>query len=511
MLYTQAKNITLNNFHYFGNYELFMRNSDQEEFSKSQIPFYHAVKAFPRILCYLASMIEDSETRLHIAENIWEEHGNGKPSKFHINSFHDYLTSIAGPDYVLTSNPWIDEWISNWFKETDVLSLSCKLAAIEYLYAPISASLAKHIETLNLHNEQSHYGKHAILDWEHGKELFEIALKYDNSENKEKAFDLFYEAQKEFIDVFNGMILSTKKDILDISKDRISFFYLREDASISIKALNHLPAKEHKNVITICSGGESIMEYFALDESVEVAAIDMNEWQYDLFIDKNKKMKSIDNDTIDDLYQGKFERLFLSLRNRFSEKEQQHFIITGKINHVKLKFAIEDIFSRDNLSTIFTDNAVKYTKKDFAEHFFNVFIHDFKEGTFGKENIRNILAGVPFDYYSSRHLNLKNKKVFPIIEHINSGKVFDIINFNNGLNADIIDLSNIGDWIPHEELKDVILAAHKKLKNNGVIVMRKLLGDYNLKEMIESAGFKAYNKYDTSHFYEETVVGYKYE
>jgi len=75
MLYTQAKNITLKNFELFSKYETFMSNSSQEEFSKSQIPFYHAVKAFPRILCYLASMIEDSETRLHIAENIWEEHG----------------------------------------------------------------------------------------------------------------------------------------------------------------------------------------------------------------------------------------------------------------------------------------------------------------------------------------------------------------------------------------------------------------------------------------------------
>lgn len=202
MLYTQAKNITLKNFELFSKYETFMSNSSQEEFSKSQIPFYYAVKAFPRILCYLASMIEDSETRLHIAENIWEEHGNGVSSNFHINTFHNYLTSIAGLDYTLTNNPWIDQWVDNWFKETDVLSLACKLAAIEYLYAPISDSLSKHIDTLKLYNEQSHYSKHAVLDWEHGREIFEVALKYDNSENKEQAFKLFSEAQKEFIGVF---------------------------------------------------------------------------------------------------------------------------------------------------------------------------------------------------------------------------------------------------------------------------------------------------------------------
>lgn len=510
MLFEKAKLTTLDNFKSFDRYEEFMRNSSQEEFSRSQIPFYHAVKAFPRVLCYLGSMIEDSAIRLHIAENIWEEHGNGVASNFHINTFHNYLTAIAGPDYTLTNNPWIDEWIANWFKETDAHSLACKLAAIEYLYAPISESLAKHISTLTLHNEQSHYNKHAVLDWEHGKELFEVALKYDLSEDKVKTFQLFNDAQKEFIDVFNGMILLTKKEVIDISKDKISFYYIREDASISIKALDHLPAEKPKNVITICSGGESIMEYFALDEPVEVAAVDMNESQYWLFVDKRKKINS-EQDVIDTLDQGKFERIFLHLRNRFSENEQKEFIISGKINHDKLRFAINDIFSRDNLAIIFTDNAVKYTKKDFAEHFFNVFTSNFEDGTFGKENIQNILAGVPFDYYSDRHLKLDNKSVFSVIQHINNGKIFDSIYFTNGNKPDIIDLSNIGDWISYNELQDVIKAAYNKLDKGGVLVMRKLLGDYDLKATMGLAGFKAYHEEDTSHFYEETVVGYKYE
>jgi len=509
MLYTQAKNITLKNFELFSKYETFMSNSSQEEFSKSQIPFYHAVKAFPRILCYLASMIEDSETRLHIAENIWEEHGNGVSSNFHINTFHNYLTAIAGSDYILTNNPWIDEWITNWFKEIDVLSLACKLAAIEYLYAPISDSLSKHIDTLKLHNEQSHYSKHAVLDWEHGREIFEVALKYDDSENKEKAFKLFSEAQKEFIDVFNGMILLTKKEVIDISKDNISFYYIREDASVSIKALDHLPAEKPKNVITICSGGESIMEYLALNESVEIAAVDMNPEQFSLFLKKREKMNS-EYDVIEALDKGKFERIFLNLRERFTDDEQKEFIITGEINHDKLRFAVNDIFSRENLAIIFTDNAVKYTKKDFAEHFFNVFTHNFEDNTFGKDNIQNILAGVPFDYYSDNHLKLDNKRVFPVIEHINNGKIFDCIIFTNSNKADIIDLSNIGDWIPYDELQDVIKAAYNNLSDNGVLVMRKLLGDYDLKKTMELAGFKAYHEEDTSYFYEETVVGYKH-
>ena len=510
MIFTKAKDMTLDNFTAFSAYETFMANSSQEEFSRSQIPFYHAVKAFPRILCYLGSMIEDSATRLHIAENIWEEHGNGEPQNFHINTFHNYLTAIAGPDYILANNPWVDEWIANWFKETDVLALSCKLAAIEYLYAPISGALAKHIETLSLHNVQHHYSKHAELDWEHGRELFEVALQYDSSEDKSKAFSLFDAAQKEFISVFNGMILLTQKEVLDIAKDKIAFYYLREDASVSVKALDHLKADAKKNIITICSGGESIMEYLALPESAEIFTLDMNRNQYDLFLEKLTKMGK-DDQVIDELNIGKFERIFKSIRERFTEEEQREFLLTGFINKDKLRYAINDTFSRNNLAIIFTEDAVKYTKKDFAEHFFTVFTKEFEDDSFGKENIQNILAGVPFDYYSKKHLNLKNKAITPVIEHINNGKIFENISFSDGRKADLIDLSNIGDWVEPDALRAIINASKQNLNKGGALVMRKLLGDYSLYEEMKAAGLKVSYEEDTGGFYEETVVGYHHE
>lgn len=509
MIFTKAKNMTLKNFEAFSAYETFMANSSQEEFSLSQIPFYHAVRAFPRILCYLGSMIEDSATRLHIAENIWEEHGNGEPKNFHIDTFHNYLTAIAGPNYILTHNPWVDEWIANWFKETDTLSLVCKLAAIEYLYAPISGSLAKHIETLSLHNEQHHYSKHAELDWEHGRELFEVALKYDQSEDKHKAFELFDLAQKEFISVFNGMILLTNKEVVDISKDKIAFYYIREDVSVSTKSLDHLNNEDKKNIVTICSGGESILDYLTFKESAEIFALDMNINQHELFL---KKIDMINNDLIiDELNIGKFERIFKSIRDRFTDKEKQFFITHKTINKAKLKFAIDDVFTRKNLSIIFTDSAVKYTKKNFAEHFFNVFTSDFENNSFGEANIQNIIAGVPFDYCSKQDLSMNNKIIHPVIEHINDGKIFEKITFSNKKKADIIDLSNIGDWVEPESLRAIIKASKGILSTNGVLVMRKLLGDYNLKQEMAHAGFKVYDETDSGLFYEEVVVGYNHE
>lgn len=509
MLFTKAKDITLKNFQAFNVYETFMKNSSQEEFSRSQIPFYHAVKAFPRVLCYLGSMIEDSETRLHVAENIWEEHGNGVKQNFHINTFHNYLTAIAGSDYILTKNPWIEEWISNWFKETDTLSLACKLAAIEYLYAPISGSLSNHIDTLILNNEQHHYSKHAELDWEHGRELFEVALQYDESDDKNQAFELFDAAQKEFINVFNGMILLTQKEVIDISNESVAFYYIREDTSVSIKSLDHLEKEKHKNIITICSGGESLLDYLSLEESVEIVSLDMNPNQYKLFL--NKMTMISDDKKIEELNVGKFELIFKHIRERFTEQDHKNFILYNYISHDKLRFVINDVFTRNNLSIIFTDSAVKYTKKDFSEHFFKVFTSEFEHGSFGKDNIQNILTGVPFDYYSINDLKLDNKKIISVIEHLNTGKTIDKITFSNNRKADLIDLSNIGDWIDSESLKSVIRSAKNALTKDGVLVMRKLLGDYDLKKEVELAGFKAYNEYDSSHFYEEVIVGYNNE
>ena len=500
MSYNKAKEITLKNFKLFKSYETFMAKSSQEEFARSQIPFYYAVKAFPQILCLLASKIEDPEVRLHIAENIWEEHGNGSSENFHINTFKKYLTSIAGSNFEFAKNPWVEEWIDGWFATRSPLQLACKLAAIEYLYAPISGSISEHIETLSLYNEQHHYSKHAELDWEHGRELFEVALNLNGNDDESEVFKLFDQAQKEFINVFNGMTLFTEKDANMIAKEGVAFYYIREESDISKKSLT---GDDHKNIISICSGGEGIIKHLTSRSSAEIALLDMNQQQMDVL--DNKLNMIADGDEINENTVGKFENMFSHIRERIKGENVDE---DGKIqNKDKMRFIIEDIFTRKNLSIIFTDNAVKYTAKDFADHFSKVFLSDFEKGTFGYENIRNIMKGTPFSYPKKEDLRLDNKKIVPVLGHIHNEDLFLTVTFTNGKKADLIDLSNIGDWIELDDLRKVIVSAKKMLAKDGTLIMRKLLGDYILKDEIESAGMTAVSVQDSSLFYEETVLG----
>lgn len=505
----KAIDTTLENFKQFNRYEQFMDDATQAEFARSQIPFYFAVKAFPRALCYLASMIEESSVRLSLAENIWEEHGNGDAKSFHIHTFHQYLTAIAGENYALTHNPWIEKWIDGWFKSKDVHALACQLAAIEYLYAPISQKLAEYIATLSLNNEQGHYSKHAVLDWNHGRDLFEIALHYDDSENYEKTFELFSKAQEAFIAVFNGMVILTEKEVKSIAQDPIAFYYLREDGDVALRALQQLEDRESLNVMSICSGGENLLRYLQSSKAMNIIALDMNPNQYQLFENKLTAVLNDNNTEIfTELSQGKFERIFKKLRERFTQAERDQFAHTGNIAEDKLRFAVEDIFSRQNLSVIFTDNAVKYTQKDFAEHFCKVFLSEFDAGSFGEQNIRNILVGQTFDY-NLHPLQMDNKSITPVIHYVNDVNIFDHVDLAKQ-NMDMIDLSNIGDWIEPSALRSVVQKAYQKLNEGGVLIIRKLLGDYDLKQVLTDVGFMAENDEDSCHFYEEVVIGHKH-
>lgn len=486
------KKITINNYKKFSFYEDFMKNSTQDEFVKSQIPFYHAVNNFPRALCYLGYLIKDSNIRLSIIENLYEEHGQGKSENFHINTYHEYLLSISN-GYKLLDNPWITEWINSWFSSSDAFHTALRLSAIEYLYAPISASISKHINSLHTYSEQAHYKKHSILDWEHGKELLDVALLLNEiytDDDIEKFFNIY---QQEFLDVFKGMICLTLKEVKDISSESIAFYYLREDANIT----SNLPGK---NIIMICSGGEGVFNMLSKHGEKDLAVIDVNQHQLDLFHNKMKLL--LDNNIPDEINVGKFEKLFLSLRKRFSEQDLTAMQFANYINKDKLQFAMDDIFSRTNLQIIFGDDAVIFTEKSFSEHFCKVFL-ECNNSFFAKENKNNIFHGTKFSYPI---LDMKDKNITTIQCSIKKINFLSKIQFANGKKADIIDLSNVGDWMPLSDFKILLQECFKYMNPGCYIVLRKLLGNYNLNDMMNKY-FETKEYKDM--FYEETVVGKK--
>lgn len=71
---------------------------------------------------------------------------------------------------------------------------------------------------------------------------------------------------------------------------------------------------------------------------------------------------------------------------------------------------------------------------------------------------------------------------------------------------DVIDISNIGDWMSQQEFADVIGNMKSLMSPQSKLIVRKLLGDYSLEKVLESHGLKTVNDYDRTGFYSEVVV-----
>src|SRR4051794_22697845 len=66
-----------------------------ESFRRSQENFFHAVTFFPRPMAALIGRLPHPRQRLDILHNLVEEHGEFDESKFHHNTFQQFLRSIG--------------------------------------------------------------------------------------------------------------------------------------------------------------------------------------------------------------------------------------------------------------------------------------------------------------------------------------------------------------------------------------------------------------------------------
>lgn len=501
-----ATHRTLNNGWDSHEFNSFLKKSTQSELLTSQIPFYQAVEAFPRALSLLASKIKTSQERLWVVNNLYEEHGNGNPAKFHTESFKTFLVAL-GWDGQHQINPWIDEWVENKLLscEGSAAEYAAYLSGIEYAYAPISDTIAKHLETLNLFCEQSHYSNHATLDWEHGEELLQVAyLINDDNNERPKIYDYFVKGQKDFLELYNHILIPTSFDIAEINKEPISFYYIREDFTAEKKALEHInieSSKNKKSILMIASGGENLIKHLCMESSFDIDAIDMNPHQIELC--KSKIQKTLNDEKIsnkEENYCGKFEKVFLMMRNYLGPYMGQQRV--DKRIHQKLAFTVKIIFSNENLSLVFGDLATKFTKKSFSEHFYYVFSNMLLHSQF--DNSFNIIRGDDFPHYKENVINLNKNFKNHTLNWLNTS----FKDLSTDKKYDIINISNIGDWMPINEYKELLITLKNKLNKNGVLIARKLLGDYDLQEEMNNAGYKTELSIDHTLFYTQVVLGY---
>lgn len=483
----QAKKITLakQSIWQGSAYVNFLNQCSREELLQSQTPFYEAVAAFPRLLLKLASCIRDENARHLVVENIWEEHGQGDKSKFHTQSFIRHLNSL-GFNGQFFNNPFVSDWLKQLFAIECTKTLFHTLAAIEYLYAVISDSIAQRLQNLPLLTPAEHYQKHSAIDWTHGEELLSAMLQ----EGIDFDAGLFENAQNDFLTLFNRLSLVALKEVNTfVAHNPIAFVHSRESTQVIDATLATL-ATDKLKVLCVCSGGENPIYYAAHSNVAQVVAFDINAAQLQLCQDKMHNQFKPET-------QGRFEFLFGKVRSYFTHLDGRNTIVLDALKNPQwLAWVIDNTFTNEVLATLFTDEAVKYTRQSFSEHFKQVYFDLCRQVAAGNGDPQtlNLLYGQP--------IKISKKQCAQAINKVDLWHTPVHAAVANG-SFDVIDLSNIGDWMPKLEFSQLLSAATKALNPGGKLVLRRLLGDYSLLEF----NFKSVQTvHDDTEFYLETVL-----
>lgn len=466
-------------------YFTFVQLSNRQEFLNSQVPFYYAVEAFPLLLLKLASQIVDEEARYLVVENIWQEHGQGDPTKYHTSTFKQHLKAL-GHEGKMFKNPFITSWLERLFELNSLEEQFHHLAAIEYMYAVISETIAAKLQASTLLCEQEHYTLHCVLDWSHGEDLL------TSMDRCNIPFDqqVFKQAQNEFIQLFTQMASITESSLATIQQSLpVRFYYSRESPNVIDEVIESICRPDLK-VLCVCSGGENPIHYLSKPSVSNVSAFDMNSAQ--LSVCRNKIMGQVN-----DVANGRFEYLFSCVRQYFIFQDRNNIVEYFSRNPELLDYAIEQIFNDHVLTALFGQEATKYSEKKFTDHFKQVYRKMMVEVMSRKEihqNTKNVLFGEPI--VAARQAASRIQTDLTLIHDCAYSAV-------NGNSFDIIDLSNIGDWMQYEQFLELLKLAYQQLNIGGRLILRRLLGDYCLQELPFA---EVISLDDETGFYLETVL-----
>lgn len=71
-------------------------SATKRQILESLIPFAYAVEQWSQAVAAVISQMEVLENRMHIFENLAEEHGNGDVTKAHKYTFYQFLEALGG-------------------------------------------------------------------------------------------------------------------------------------------------------------------------------------------------------------------------------------------------------------------------------------------------------------------------------------------------------------------------------------------------------------------------------
>ncbi|MBW4511703.1 MAG: BtaA family protein [Scytonematopsis contorta HA4267-MV1] len=222
---------------------------------------------------------------------------------------------------------------------------------------------------------------------------------------------------------------------------------------------------------------------------------------------------------------GKFEQLFRELAAKIADLGLNPLESPkDSSGHAEWQSIFESIFERDKLAKTFGEAPVNYSMdRSFGEHFADVFARALKR--FSPDNY--FLTQVWKDCYST------GVEGVPIYLQPSAQKVIrslgtERLRLHQGAFAekmpelaevakfDLIQFSNISDWMPLVKLNQMLKTAVSCLKPGGALIGRRLNGDHYLAEImnkhlpVDKEFCENLLQIDRSFFYREVVVGFNY-
>lgn len=214
---------------------------------------------------------------------------------------------------------------------------------------------------------------------------------------------------------------------------------------------------------------------------------------------------------------GKFEELFRELVSVC--KNNMEFLAIDDpekaVNHKKWQRCFDIVFEREKLAKLFGRAAVDYSmSKSFADHFSHVFAKALLRYPKGSNYF---VDQIWLESYSPQengfppYLMQKPQNNTSLQLHLGT---FASQLSNTENKWDIIQTSNISDWMPVVEMKKMFASVKNHLNEDGALIARRLNGDHLLSDVVESVFYtdKNFNRFlwetDRSYFYSEVVIGF---
>ncbi len=141
------------------------------------VSFDSLVKSFPSLIAQGASRMEDERTRAVLAVNLYQECGEGDPSRTHHAIYQKFLFTAGIQQASMAEPSFAVEWretLRQYLHQEAAGAVLGALAAGEFLAQPALSRLYPALKSQYPTADQEYFTKHLTLETEHVEEITTI-------------------------------------------------------------------------------------------------------------------------------------------------------------------------------------------------------------------------------------------------------------------------------------------------------------------------------------------------